>query len=755
MHKWENYHRLKEYYHNPNVNKPMDEIFADLNCYTNEVMNYDENYSALTFFVLLPPLFYKGKFLKGLSFVQGVDLVQERYPRIKDVMFSMAFSMSCSYPWSECADAYFASYKNEAREEWFRRTYPNKANKLLLPTEDGEYINEYLMAPTEVNINKDIDVLCVARLIDLKNMPLIAEALKIYREKYPEKKIKMTAILGKEFGMNHAELDADELAEMRKIESILVHPTDYIEFVPKANYLSIANYYSRAKVTILGTLLEGKNRALFEAMSCDSPVICFKDFNKYQRAGEPAFPAGGGLEVPEFSAESMADTIHEVLQNQDKFTPRKSYLETYGRKNFFNRCIDAFPYYKENLPGYQEGNHINNLWLELAIQENYQIGLTDFIYDKNSSLSWAQDIEDTVNCIKFYVSRYDYFKEIGVIKNLNEHEKNDSSIEMDENQLKERIFHRLKHEKINNIQIDSNGFCGSKCWYCPVRYEDRPNPQIMKPEFFRSIIEQIKKGIERDFISPEVSLWLSSYNDVLIDPHLKDRLDTLREAKLKFCAIVNGIGLLKNADLVDSYRDVINGFTVNLPAGNAEDYAKYTNNSPEVFNTIIEGLKKLHSLDPKYYNDSVLILVNGVSDDECARKQINYDIPVGDTDKQIAQLRELLPFTQIVTNKDLCDRAGKLKELGVIDNTAVREKWCLPQDAKIANGCNNLDQRPYNWLHISSTGGIYTCCHDYKEKYEYGNLNGSSLENIIFSQERANAIYKTLEELCMKCIYAT
>ena len=33
------------------------------------------------------------------------------------------------------------------------------------------------MAPTEINKAKDIDILCISRFIDLKNIPIIAEAL--------------------------------------------------------------------------------------------------------------------------------------------------------------------------------------------------------------------------------------------------------------------------------------------------------------------------------------------------------------------------------------------------------------------------------------------------------------------------------------------------------------------------------------------------------------------------------------------------
>jgi len=57
----------------------------------------------------------------------------------------------------------------------------------------------------------------------------------------------------------------------------------------------------------------------------------------------PAFPDGAGLYAPEFDAESLADTFHQVLQNEAAFRPRRRFLETGGRKNFFQHCLDSFP----------------------------------------------------------------------------------------------------------------------------------------------------------------------------------------------------------------------------------------------------------------------------------------------------------------------------------------------------------------------------------------------------------------------------
>jgi hypothetical protein len=68
------------------------------------------------------------------------------------------------------------------------------------------------------------------------------------------------------------------------------------------------------------------------------------------------------------------------LENQTEFKPRYQYLKHCGRKNFFNTCIDSFPYYQHNIPDYKPGDAINNLWLDLAVQQNYQVSLNSFLY---------------------------------------------------------------------------------------------------------------------------------------------------------------------------------------------------------------------------------------------------------------------------------------------------------------------------------------------------------------------------------------
>ena len=75
-------------------------------------------------------------------------------------------------------------------------------------------------------------------------------------------------------------------------------------------------------------------------------------------------------------------------------------------KNFINKIADCIPYFKENIPNYNEGKFHENLWIDLAIQENYQICYHDFLYDKNPAISHVRGIENIDSLIKFFYSRF-------------------------------------------------------------------------------------------------------------------------------------------------------------------------------------------------------------------------------------------------------------------------------------------------------------------------------------------------------------
>ncbi len=397
-----------EYFHNPSVNKPLAEIYADLDSYSYEFFGDDPTrLQAIDFIQVLPPLFYEGKLLKGVFFSQAVDWLIERFPQLPQFFHSLAYSMGCSYPWSELADGYLVLYDNPEREAWFRANNPQKAEKILLPLEEPDFTNEYAIAPVP-NLAKDIDILAVSRFLDQKNLPFIAKSLRIYRQKYDHAPIRLTLIPGRNFDVNFHGLDDYELAQLAQMEDILGCLRDYIHLVPRVvhHYQELPSFYSRARGYVLGSLIEGKNRSLSEALSCNLPVLTCSEFNQYARGADGAFPKGAGL-YANFEPESFADGIYSLLQNPDQFSARKEFLGQSGRRNFLNTCLDYLPYYAQNLPEFQPGHHWQNLWLDLAMQQNYQLSLIQFLDGGNHlAAPRVQGIEQIEQTIAAYLRKF-------------------------------------------------------------------------------------------------------------------------------------------------------------------------------------------------------------------------------------------------------------------------------------------------------------------------------------------------------------
>jgi glycosyltransferase involved in cell wall biosynthesis len=383
-----------EYFNTVNVRRSQERIYHDLDAWTYEIFPDEvDRCRSLGIIVVLPPLLYNGRFVKGMFYSPGIDYLRENFPASRELFLSIANSMCWSYPWSDSADAYLTCYHNPARQSWFERSNPYRADKACIPLQDADYTNEYLMAPVPV-ARKDIDVLCVSRLSAVKNLPIIARALWILRSKYPQQRIRMTLITGN----RQRALSRPAVEQLKHIHSILSPVHDYIEFVEHVNHrTSMPQYYSRAKVCVLGSLLEGKNRSMNEAMSCDTPVICFKQFNQFTRGTARAFPAGAGLYC-EFDPECLADTIYTVLNNGQAFAPRLAYLRTNGRRRFLSHLFKTVPYYRHVLPELTESRESAWLWLDLAIQHNYHVSLNNFIYGHTG----ANGPENIQRLMQFY-----------------------------------------------------------------------------------------------------------------------------------------------------------------------------------------------------------------------------------------------------------------------------------------------------------------------------------------------------------------
>jgi glycosyltransferase involved in cell wall biosynthesis len=394
----------REYISNPSINKPIEDIYKDLDSFTWEMLPGDSAIdNNVDFTVVLPPLQYEGCFVKGLFFSRAIDYLYDVLPGLRDLFLSMAYSMFCSYPWAASADAYLACYRNPAREAWFRRERPERAHIHFIPLAEIDHMDEYRMAPVP-GLYKNIDVLCVSRLQDVKNLTMIARALKIYRSKY-RRPIRMTLVTGSRNGISPEKLPLYARQQLEALGRVLGRIEDYIDIYGRVDHWTeLPQFYSRAKVYVLGSLIEGKNRGISEALSCDVPIVCFREFNQYARQGHPILPDGTGINCA-YDAESLAEAIHTVLENPASFSPRLRYLKKYGRHNFLNQCLDYIDYYRTALPDFVPGQHGHNPWIDAALYCNYGRDLHTFLYRPGRGVARASGVNDIKAMLEFYQTR--------------------------------------------------------------------------------------------------------------------------------------------------------------------------------------------------------------------------------------------------------------------------------------------------------------------------------------------------------------
>lgn len=409
----------ESYMHNPNPNKPIEQIWDDLDAYSFEELYEMPAYQkSISFIVPLPPLKMNNRFVKGFCFTQGARLLINRFPDLQKLFFVCANSMCFSYPWAHQADCFFTCYRNLARESYYKRKYPETRNIVCLPLQDADFTNDKTIAPIP-NTPKTIDVFCVSTAFPVKNLPTIAQSFKIYEQKYGQR-LKVVYAIGAHEArkLPDGTLDYSAMSDYAKgplqaVDSILGDTKAYIDFIPYIQYSDLPKYYSAARCGVLGSLIEGKNRFISEGMSCDMPVIVFKDFNKFARGDYPVFFGNSGEYVPEFHPESLADTIRKVIMHPENYAPRKNYLKYSGRKNFINTCLREIPYYKENLPEYNMGDAFSNPWIQEACHQLYQIDYESFLYGARSEISNVVSLEHITQLLKKYCDIFNIpFREI-------------------------------------------------------------------------------------------------------------------------------------------------------------------------------------------------------------------------------------------------------------------------------------------------------------------------------------------------------
>lgn len=304
----------------------------------------------------------------------------------------------------------------------------------------------------------------------------------------------------------------------------------------------------------------------------------------------------------------------------------------------------------------------------------------------------------------------------------------------------DQIVRGFKTVQIKSGQVDFNGLCNAKCWYCPVKYEG--NPAEFKTNTSIQDIETILLKIGKSkYIAPGFDFVYSChYNEILLHPQFEELLEVFRRRGMRTMILSNGTPLTPSKlDIVLKYPDVVAGICLNVPDIDKEKWAKKAGFSETVYNTLLRNLSYINQHYPQATIQVNTTTLNITSEGIVGSQEEN--------DRIANEFKKLFPNLGVTVLGWLSDRAGRLSEHKVM----VKKTF---NTGRIITGCSHSNTeggRIYSWFHVGPKGDLFICCDDYEMKYTFGNLLTHDFDEIWESQLHAEMVLKAQSEICRNC----
>lgn len=276
------------------------------------------------------------------------------------------------------------------------------------------------------------------------------------------------------------------------------------------------------------------------------------------------------------------------------------------------------------------------------------------------------------------------------------------------------------------VALETHTVCNQSCYFCPVSLDPR-KPFFMPTAMFERLVEEL--SAYRDSLE---GVFLMNYNEPTVDKRFVDQCRTLLRADLGVGVNSNGSGLTPAK--VDALVEAgpLQYLSINFSTMDKERYRQERGKDQ-----LEQVLRNLDYVKDQPIADEMVMVVLGTGD---AKHRNDY----AEICDHFAGSRFDIKFAEVM------DRAGHL-DVG-LKPTISSPKLC---------GCDNIGSRPLQHLHILPHGKCVLCCEDYDEKYVVGDLNESSLHDILVGERLAQYrrwIYGLEESpddfICKSCIFA-
>lgn len=276
------------------------------------------------------------------------------------------------------------------------------------------------------------------------------------------------------------------------------------------------------------------------------------------------------------------------------------------------------------------------------------------------------------------------------------------------------------------VALETHTVCNQSCYFCPVSIDPR-KPFFMPTALFERLVDELSA-----FRETLEGVFLMNYNEPTVDKRFVDQCRALLEADLGVGVNSNGSGLTPAK--VDALVEAgpLRYLSINFSTMDKQRYRVERGKDQ-----LDQVIRHLDYCKDRPVAEEMVMVVLGTGD---AKHKKDY----ADIQAHFAGSRFEIKYAEVM------DRAGHL-EVGlkpIVQNPTL----C---------GCDNIGSRPLQHLHITPHGQCVLCCEDYDEKYVVGDLNTSSVHDVLVSD--AMAKYRRwsygLESspddfICKGCVFA-
>jgi hypothetical protein len=295
----------------------------------------------------------------------------------------------------------------------------------------------------------------------------------------------------------------------------------------------------------------------------------------------------------------------------------------------------------------------------------------------------------------------------------------------------------------------------------------------MSPELLEKIIVNLIDEREREdgLVHKHFGgFYTAHYNEILLYKHFETLLQLCQKYHLCFMVLSNGVSLTpEKIDLLNKYKNVVNGICLNIPAFDAMTWSKRSGFNINLFDRLIGNINyAMQNLPDMVNNKSFSIQINGANDNSFSDRggwldkgpdfpvDMNLDPFTGELVLQENLAKSLFPGLQIFPVPSLIDRAGLLDNV-MTNKLAIERNLMRGDKNKKVCGCGNgieVGGRPIGWLHINGAGKAFLCCNDYNFEYIIGDFKTQALRDFWGKEEHQKLIEKAYQTICVNCASA-